>query len=77
MFTLKLQLLRKLPSGADYFIGYATTPGYVSWRRAATGSWYIQAIVETFAKFAHCQDLGKLMTKVGWDKHKKITREHK
>ncbi len=68
MSTPKLQFLRLLPSDADYFIGYATTPGYVSWRREATGSWYIQSIVETFAEFAHCHDLGKLMTKVGLEK---------
>jgi hypothetical protein len=60
-----LQFQRNLTDGADYFIGYATTPGYVSWRRESTGSWYIQAIVETFQAFAAKEDLNGLMTKVG------------
>ena len=36
-----------LPDNADFILAYATTPGYVSWRNSAFGTWFIKAFVDT------------------------------
>ena len=37
---------------------------YLSWRNTKKGTWFIQAIIYIFRKFAHKEDLFTLMTKV-------------
>lgn len=58
------QLEKRIPADADIFIGYATTPGYVSWRNSSRGSWYIESIIEIFKRDAYHEDLLSMMTKV-------------
>lgn len=37
-------LLASVPSDADFLLGLATVPGYVSFRHVEEGSWYIQSL---------------------------------
>jgi hypothetical protein len=39
------------------FIGYASNPEFVSYRTAAFGSYYIQALNKIFAEFAWTNDI--------------------
>ena len=36
-----------LPDNADFILAYATTPGFVSWRNSAFGTWFIKSFVDT------------------------------
>ncbi|XP_041377959.1 caspase-2-like [Gigantopelta aegis] len=53
-----------VPAGGDVFIASATIPDYLSWRNTMKGTWFIQAVGYIFQKFAHKDDINKLMTKV-------------
>ena len=55
----------KLPKDADILIAFATTPGFVSWRNSANGSWFVQAICQVFAQYAATEDVLSLLTMVG------------
>ncbi|KAK3768853.1 hypothetical protein RRG08_053384 [Elysia crispata] len=54
----------KIPYLVDTFLAQATTPGYVSYRNTKQGTWFIQAVVYVFSRFAYKYDLIELMTKV-------------
>ena len=66
----------KLPSEADFLIAYATTRGYVSYRRYTAkktdaaahgkmlGSWFISCLVQVFQKYSHKEDLMTMLTRV-------------
>ncbi|XP_059154854.1 caspase-3-like [Physella acuta] len=54
----------KIASDADFFIAMATTAGNLSWRNKKFGTWFVQAVVYIFAKYAYKNDLNKLMTQV-------------
>lgn len=56
--------VQSLPSQADMFIGYATIPGFVSWRNSERGAWYIQGVVRVFSKFADSEHLVDMMVRV-------------
>nr|QHY92978.1 caspase 8 [Haliotis diversicolor] len=49
---------------ADFLVGYATTPGYVSYRSKSKGSWYINKLTMMLDKHAHTEDLLSILTKV-------------
>jgi len=51
------ELKKKIPTEADIFIAYATTPGFVSWRNSMKGSWFVQAICQVFAAKTVTEDL--------------------
>jgi len=53
-----------LPSEADCFFGYATPPGYVSWRSCEHGSWYISKLCEVLKENSTHQDLLSMSTMV-------------
>ncbi|KAL5013313.1 hypothetical protein ScPMuIL_007583 [Solemya velum] len=53
-----------IPTKADMFCGLASVPGYVTLRKKDFGAWFIQAIVHVFQRFAHKEELGRLMRKV-------------
>ncbi|XP_070545591.1 caspase-8-like [Ptychodera flava] len=40
-----------IPDQADFLLGYATVPGFVSYRHSTHGSWYVGALVETLEKY--------------------------
>ena len=41
-----------IPNEADFVLGYATVPGFVSYRSKTQGSWYITALVRALDKYA-------------------------
>ena len=41
-----------IPNEADFLLGYATLPGFVSYRSRSMGSWYITKLVEMLDKYA-------------------------
>ena len=42
-----------IPNEADFLLGYATVPGFVSYRSRSRGSWYITKLTEVLNKHAH------------------------
>ncbi|XP_061183809.1 caspase-8-like [Saccostrea echinata] len=56
-----------IPDESDFLLGYATVPGYVSYRSKSTGSFYINTLVEKLKKHALGQrscDLMSILTEV-------------
>ncbi|XP_046377168.1 uncharacterized protein LOC124149539 isoform X1 [Haliotis rufescens] len=49
---------------ADFLVGYATAPGYVSYRSKSKGSWYISKLTKMLDTHAHTEDLLSILTKV-------------
>ncbi|XP_065918396.1 uncharacterized protein [Dysidea avara] len=58
------KIKNSLPSEADFFFGYATPPGYASWRSREYGSWYISSLCEVLVDNAPQQDLLSMLTMV-------------
>jgi len=54
----------KIPSHADFLIGYSTVPGFYSWRNTTAGSWFIQAFCHVVQREGHSRDLLSILTKV-------------
>lgn len=51
---VQLELSREtLPDEADMLVGYASVPGYVSFRSRVDGSWYITALYHNLMKYAY------------------------
>ena len=42
-----------IPDEADFLLGYATVPGYVSYRSRSQGSWYINKLSQNLDKYAY------------------------
>ena len=42
-----------LPNEADFLMGYATLPGFVSYRSKTQGSWYITTLVRILDQYGH------------------------
>jgi hypothetical protein len=55
-----------IPEGADILLSYSTMDGYVSVRNTGSGSWYVQALVETFCEHAWEEDILSLLTLVNY-----------
>ncbi|KAF6024249.1 hypothetical protein EB796_017436 [Bugula neritina] len=55
---------KKLPSGSDFLIAYATVPGFVSWRNSEQGSWFIQAMCEVFLNRYKYEDALNMLVEV-------------
>ncbi|KAK6181621.1 hypothetical protein SNE40_009443 [Patella caerulea] len=53
-----------IPNEADFLLGMATIPGFVSYRSKTMGSWYITKLCETFNKYAKHFDILGLLTVV-------------
>ena len=41
-----------IPNESDFLVGYATVPGYVSYRNTNHGSWYISKLCEALEKYS-------------------------
>ena len=41
-----------IPNESDFLVGYATVPGYVSFRSRNHGSWYIRKLCEALEKYS-------------------------
>ena len=55
-----------ITEGADILLSYSTMDGYVSFRDTTSGSWYVQALVETFCEHAWEEDILSLLTLVNY-----------
>ncbi|XP_023343737.1 caspase-1 isoform X2 [Eurytemora carolleeae] len=53
----------KIPSHADFLIGYSTIPGFYSWRNTTAGSWFIQALCHVLQREGNSRDLLSLLTR--------------
>ncbi|XP_054031892.1 caspase-9 [Dryobates pubescens] len=53
-----------LPTPSDILVSYSTFPGYVSWREASRGSWYVETLVNVLQQCAHAEDLLTMLVKV-------------
>ncbi|XP_033728057.1 uncharacterized protein LOC117317363 [Pecten maximus] len=53
-----------IPDEADFILGYATVPGYVSYRSRSQGSWFINKLVDMLDKYAYRYDLLSVLVKV-------------
>ncbi|NXG45253.1 CASP9 protein, partial [Psilopogon haemacephalus] len=53
-----------LPTPSDILVSYSTFPGYVSWREASRGSWYVETLVNVLQQCAHTEDLQSMLVKV-------------
>ncbi|XP_074656756.1 uncharacterized protein LOC141909970 [Tubulanus polymorphus] len=54
----------RIPNEADVLIAYATVPGYVSWRNAGEGSWFIQTLCKVLKEHHRSLDLLRMLTRV-------------
>ena len=61
-----------LPDEADFILAYATTPGYVSWRNSAFGTWFIKAFTDTMYEKAETEHLMDILTEV----NRKVAEEY-
>nr|AJG36593.1 caspase 8 [Acropora millepora] len=52
------------PNESHFLLGYATPPGYVSWRSQIHGSWYISKLCEVFRKYCERYDVTSMMVRV-------------
>ncbi|XP_076459077.1 uncharacterized protein LOC143292555 [Babylonia areolata] len=56
-----------IPNEADFLLGYATMPGFVSWRSRSEGSWYISKLTELLSKYAYSHDILDILTLVNYE----------
>ena len=42
-----------IPNESDFLLGYATVPGFVSYRSKTRGSWYVTKLTELLNKYAY------------------------
>ncbi|KAK3756638.1 hypothetical protein RRG08_058994 [Elysia crispata] len=56
-------LPQQLPSMSDMLVCYPTLTGYYAWRNRARGSWYIEAIVQVFMRYAKCEDVCAMLNR--------------
>lgn len=61
-----------IPAYSDVLIGYSTIPGFVSYRHAHEGTWYIQSLVEVFSQYAFEEDVLSLLTFVNYNVSRKF-----
>ncbi|KAG8142480.1 hypothetical protein E2320_006370 [Naja naja] len=60
----ELDATASLPTNSDILVCYSTTPGYVSWRDTHRGSWFIEALDQVLAEYAHREDLPSILMKM-------------
>ncbi|CAF0938229.1 unnamed protein product [Brachionus calyciflorus] len=58
------QIFYHIPSQCDMLIGYPTQKGFIAYRKPEIGSWYMNAIVQIFSKYAHNTDLCAMLNMV-------------
>lgn len=58
---------------SDMLICYPTQMGYYAWRNRDRGSWYVEALVQVFMKYAKCEDLCTMLNRVNLLVSKKVS----
>ncbi|NXV51830.1 CASP9 protein, partial [Uria aalge] len=53
-----------LPTPSDILVSYSTFPGFVSWRDASSGSWYVETLDNVLEQYAHSEDLLNMLLRV-------------
>ncbi|KAM6402649.1 caspase-9 [Rhynochetos jubatus] len=53
-----------LPTPSDILVSYSTFPGFVSWREASTGSWYVETLDSMLEQYARSEDLLSMLLRV-------------
>ncbi|NXG85575.1 CASP9 protein, partial [Stercorarius parasiticus] len=53
-----------LPTPSDILVSYSTFPGFVSWREALSGSWYVETLDNVLEQYAHSEDLLNMLLRV-------------
>ncbi|XP_076464600.1 uncharacterized protein LOC143296434 isoform X2 [Babylonia areolata] len=56
-----------IPNEADFLLGYATVPGFVSYRSKTQGSWYITKLTDLLNKHAYDHDILDILTLVNYE----------
>ena len=54
----------EIPDVSDFYFGYATPLGHVSWRDLDHGSWFISELCKGLCKYSRCSSLLDIMTMV-------------
>ncbi|MBZ3884721.1 Caspase-10 [Sciurus carolinensis] len=72
----QLSLQDSVPNEADFLLGLATVPGYVSFRHIQNGSWYIQSLCKHLKKLVPRQeDILSILTAVNDDVSQQMCRD--
>ncbi|NXG59142.1 CASP9 protein, partial [Hemiprocne comata] len=53
-----------LPTPSDILVSYSTFPGFVSWREASSGSWYVETLDSVLEQYAPSEDLLNMLLRV-------------
>ncbi|NWQ83246.1 CASP9 protein, partial [Columbina picui] len=53
-----------LPTPSDILVSYSTFPGFVSWREASSGSWYVETLDSVLEQYAHSEHLLNMLLRV-------------
>ncbi|KAM9256397.1 caspase-9 [Cariama cristata] len=53
-----------LPTPSDILVSYSTFPGFVSWRVASSGSWYVETLDGVLERYACSEDLLNMLLRV-------------
>ncbi|XP_040441416.1 caspase-9 isoform X1 [Falco naumanni] len=56
--------IASLPTPSDILVSYSTFPGFVSWREASSGSWYVEALDAVLEQYAHSEHLLNMLLQV-------------
>uniref|UniRef100_A0A2I3FXQ8 Caspase 10 n=1 Tax=Nomascus leucogenys TaxID=61853 RepID=A0A2I3FXQ8_NOMLE len=65
-----------IPAEADFLLGLATVPGYVSFRHVEEGSWYIQSLCNHLKKLVpRCEDILSILTAVNDDVSRRVDKQ--
>ncbi|XP_037542091.1 caspase-8 [Nematolebias whitei] len=66
------RVTESIPNGADFLLGMATVPSYVSFRDRTNGTWYIQSLCQNLIQMVPREvDLVSILTKVNADVSRK------
>ncbi|PNI66895.1 CASP10 isoform 8 [Pan troglodytes] len=65
-----------IPAEADFLLGLATVPGYVSFRHVEEGSWYIQSLCNHLKKLVpRHEDILSILTAVNDDVSRRVDKQ--
>ncbi|XP_062591808.1 caspase-8-like [Saccostrea cucullata] len=67
-------LKKQLPTQSDMIICFPTQTGYYAWRNRERGSWYIEALVQIFMKYAKSEDICTMLHRVNLLVSRKVSR---
>ncbi|KFO98890.1 Caspase-9 [Calypte anna] len=60
----ELDAVASLPTPSDILVSYSTFPGFVSWREALSGSWYVETLDSVLEQYASAPQLLSLSSQV-------------